>query len=692
MEVLSPEEINKELQEDILREAVASGEPQQAIFFERFAGLAAEAGDCRDLEYTPARHEGTRPWQIDGFAVDDEKGELFLALSDLRVSEDVESLGQAQIDSSFRRLERFLESAQQPNFVTSLEETSPAFQAAFRIHECIPGIRRVRLYLFTNARLVARKKSIDSREVDGRTLTYNLLDLTRYTDIQTSRTGTEDFDIDVLEMNAGHPISCLAAGRTGEDANSYLLVLPGDLLARFYGAYGARLLEQNVRTFLQAKTKVNRGIIDTIKDSPEMFFAYNNGLTMTAAGVELNSDGSAITLLRSPQIVNGGQTTASILYAKDRNRADLSRVFVQAKLTVVNRDAIEKVVPKISRFANTQNKVSEADLFSTHPFHVWMEGVSRRMSAPPRAGQLTSSKWFYERARGQFLNAQAYMTKPQRGKFLAEFPKEQLVDKPTLAKATLSLEGDPVSVSKGAQYAFMQFAERIVQQWDRDKDQFHDDYYRSAMAKVICFRATDRIVSRSDWYQTDRGHKANIVTYTLAWIANYVRENLKGELDFQKIWLAQEVMESLEAALIRCAPAVARVIKDPPATVKNVSEYAKRTACWDRVRALKIDLPVELRSSIVGREEIALRSREAKSVKAIDNGIELESKLLGLSQNANAVNQLVELAGNQRLLSPALESGRKKLFRGKHNLSFAERNAWRELLEVAGREGVDLDQ
>ncbi len=691
METLSLDELGRELQEDIFREALASSEPQQAVFFERFASLAAVNGDCPDLEYTPARQEGTRPWQVDGFAIDHEQAELCLAICDFRASEEVESLVQSQIDASFRRLERFYELAQRDEFIRSLEETGFGFQCAFPIHEAANQIRRVRLFLFTNARLAARKKSIESREIAGRTLTYNLLDITRYSEIESSRGGLEDFEVDIREMNDGKPVPCLMAGKTGDDAKSYLLVLPGELLAKIHGTYGARLLEQNVRTFLQAKTKVNRGIIDTIKDAPEMFFAYNNGLTMTAADLEFDDGGGAITSLRSPQIVNGGQTTASIRYAKEQLKADLSRVFVQAKLTVVDREAIEKVVPKISRYANTQNRVSEADLFSTHPFHVWMESVAKRMSAPRRAGQFTSSKWFYERARGQFLNEQAYKSKSDRTKFLAEYPKEQLVDKPLLAKAMLILDCEPVTVSKGAQYAFMRFAEQVVQQWDKDKDQFHDDFFRGAIGKVICFRTADRLVSQASWYQADRGHKANIVTYTLGWLVHHIRNEFKAEIDFQKIWNRQAVTDELEEAIARCAPIVARTVKDPPANVKNVSEYAKRSICWDSVKALRIELSEDLHSSLIGLATVKSRAREAKALKSIDNGIELDARLLKLTANPELVNRLVQFARDERMLSPTLDSGRRKLSRGQYSLTPAERDIWGELLARAESSGLEID-
>ena len=237
------------------------------------------------------------------------------------------------------------------------------------------SIARVRLVLLSNARLATRKKSVDARELENRTFTYNVLDLGRYADILASSSGTEPLEIDILQLNDGKPVACLPAYSGGNGYESYLVALPAALLSEIYGRFGARLLEQNVRSFLQARTKVNRGIITTACDEPEMFFAYNNGLTVTATGIgTCQMDGGVVGIhsIDNMQIVNGGQTTASILYAGDIRKADLRNVFVQMKLSVVDPEKIDQIVPKISRFANTQNRISEADFFSGHTFHVEM--------------------------------------------------------------------------------------------------------------------------------------------------------------------------------------------------------------------------------------------------------------------------------------------------------------------------------
>lgn len=684
---MMPEEYSEFLN-DVMLEAGHTGEPQHACFFRIYAELAAENGDCVDLSYAPARKDGRDGYQLDGYAVDPERGELHLAICDFRPEAEIESLVQADINKLFKRVENFFTRSLSAEFIQNLEETSPAFEAAYTIREAANSIRRVRVIIFSNGRLASRKKGVDSKEVEGRAFTYNLLDFGRYVDISHSRSGSEPIEIDFTELDE-EPLTCLKAHAAGEGYESYLIAMPGTLLAKIYGLYGARLLEQNVRTFLQARTKVNRGIINTIQQAPEMFFAYNNGLTATAAGITTGetSDGRlAITSIENLQIVNGGQTTASILYARDKHSADLSKVYVQVKLSVVDPEKVEEVVPKISRFANTQNRISEADFFSSHPFHVEMEKISRRLSAPAREGAFAATKWFYERARGQYKDQKAYGTAAARKKFEAEFPKDQVLLKTDIAKSVLSFEGAPHQVSQGAQKCFLSFAETIGKKWEESPDSFGEAYFKDVVAMTLVFRWTDRMVSRADWYIEDKGYKANIVTYTVAWLASRIEAGTMS-IDLDRIWNEQEPGEELKAALEVIAPAVAKCIKDAPSSVKNISEYAKRPACWFAVQKLDIDLGVDLSRAAVDRSEAKERKKERRAAKKLDNDVEFDTQLIELVKHAAAIR---ELALSGQALSPKSDAALGKLMKGNLVLTKGEKNALKFLLKNLRDSGFEI--
>ncbi|WP_419914610.1 AIPR family protein [Hoeflea sp.] len=673
--------------DDLLRDTEVSGDPQRAAFFRVYSELAAENGDCADLVYCPVIREGARPYQVDGYAFDRDSGELHVAVCDFRPERKLQSLNANDIIAIFRRVHRFCKYAVRSEFVKGLEETSPEFELAWLIQNNADFIRRVRCIMFSNARLATRKKTLETGQVIGAEMTFNIIDFKRFVDIQNAMGGTEPIELDLSELN-GDILPCLEAHFDDSDYESYLVVMPGSLLARIYGLYGARLMEQNVRTFLQARTKANKGIIRTANEEPEMFFAYNNGITATASGVKIETGENGMTgisRISNLQIVNGGQTTASLLYARDRGQSDLSKVFVQMKLSVVHPERIEDVVPLISRYANTQNRVSEADFFSSHPFHVEMQQISRRLAAPAATGALSATRWFYERARGQYKNEGMLRSPADRKKFEAEFPKSQVIQKTDLAKYQLTFSARPHIVSLGAQKCFLQYAQEISRKWEQTTGYFNDEYFRQTVAKAIVFRWLDRHVGTTDWYTSDRGYKANIVTYTLAWLVRHLDNERSAVLDLDQIWKLQSVPTELQDCLASLAPEIATCIKSPPSGVSNISEYAKTQACWSQVSALRPELPDILDSFTISLEEQKEQARDAKSVKALDNEIEFESLL---AKNMGRLPGVRRVAEQNRLLSPLSIKGLQKAQNGNLSLSRKERSALKHLFDRLDERGL----
>jgi hypothetical protein len=676
---------------ELLLEAEFSGDPQHMCFFRIFSEIASENGDIVDLDYTPVRKEGRGGYQVDGYAIDLERGELFLAICDFHSDAEVQTLNSSGMETLFRRVDSFLENAIKTEFINALEETSPAFEAAYPIYNNRRKIKRIRIILLSNAVLAVRKKVVEAGEIIGTPAAYNVLDFTRYVDILASQGNAEPIEIDVAEIN-GEPLPCLQAHVHGSDYSSFLVVLPARFLADIYGLYGPRLLEQNVRVFLQARTKVNRGIIDTVREAPKMFFAYNNGLTATASEVEIEElpgGGLGISSAKNLQIVNGGQTTASILYAKDQYKSDLTDVFVQMKLSVIKPELVDEIVPKISRFANTQNRISEADFFSSHPFHLEMEKISRRLSAPPKPGSLAPTKWFYERARGQYKDKSAYGSRNEKRRFEAEYPKKQVVSKTDLAKYQATFECMPHLVSRGAQKCFLDFAEGVSKEWAKSQDGFNEGYFRTVMAKAIVFRETDRLVGVSDWYKADRGYKANIVTYAIAWLVNHlkVRSVQVSALDLQSIWNRQELPEDVANALLAIARHVSTAIRDTPENVRNVGEYAKQQQCWANISKLEITLPTNLESSTISISEVKQQEKDQAETGRIDREIDFERDLFALQSR---IPDMRQFATSKRLLSPNSSRALDKVERLDLNITRPEKNALKYLFSQMKEKGYEF--
>lgn len=383
---------------------------------------------------------------------------------------------------------------------------------------------------------------------------------------------------------------------------------------------------------------------------------YNNGITATAEEVELEGNDGRLLLhrMKNFQIVNGGQTTASLHVAyrgrhgRRKSEADLSRTCVQVKLTVVDRERAAELVPKISEYANTQNRVSAADFFSNHPFHVRLESFSRRIYAPSPEGTFQQSKWFYERARGQYADARAQrLTTAQRRKFDLENPRRQLFTKTDLAKFCGVWEARPHTVSLGAQKNFADFAGRVGKAWEKDDTQFNEAWFREVVAKAITFRRTEKIVSAQDWYEG--GYRANIVAYAIAKLAHDV-EAKKRAVDFEAIWRRQALTEAMEDALALAAREANQALIDPLPGIRNVTEWAKKQPCWKRVRSLAITWPSPFLEELISAEDQNAAARSAKRSQRELNG--LEAQIAVVEAGPNLWTDALQWGDSRRLLSP----------------------------------------
>ena len=611
----------EDFRQRVLVAADAEGEFREDAFFDIACEYLVESGDLDTADRVPYRHP-SRGIRVDGYAGDphDAAGTLSLIGLDYSPAPSVGRLVGSQMDAIFQRMKRFVTQSLSEAWRNALEETSPAFGLADLIAFRWPSINKVRLVLVSNRQLSDRVDGRPAGVLEGKRVTYSVWDLRRLHRADTS-SEPEEMVID-LANDFGGPIAILPAQHISDVHESYLAVIPGTVLAEIYDTWGPRLLEQNVRVFLQARSKVNRGIRDTLVREPKMFFAYNNGVTATAQAVDMLNDGGSLMLQRMTnfQIVNGGQTTASI-HSAMRKDQDLSQTYVQMKLSVVDPQRATEVVPRISEYANSQNRVAASDFFANHPFHRRVENFSRRLYAPSAEGTFQQSKWFYERARGQFADARAGKTRAQRKRFDLEYPRRQKFTKTDLAKFLSVWDGLPHIVSLGAQKNFASFAQRIGAAWKKRKNDYNEEWYREAIAKAIVFRSTERIVSAQPWYQG--GFRANIVAYTIARVSHQVGTR-KRSMDFQAIWRRQEPGPALKRVIAVVSKNVHDVLVDPPEGMRNVTEWAKKELCWKRVMELEFSWPVGLDDELVSAEEKQASKRSARREQIMLNGIEAQ--------------------------------------------------------------------
>lgn len=638
-----------DFRQEMLAGAEASSSFQLASFMEAVATELIETGFVEGFEFCHFRAQ--RGMRVDGYWFNDE-GALDLFVADFDCRSELATLTRTDVDAAFKRIASFFEASISKGLSKELEVTSPEYGLSRQIADRKGAVRQLNLILVSERAISDRIQNLPDGEILGVPASYHIWDISRLQRQRSSRSHKEALDLDFTEM-FGSGIPCLPAHLGSDTYQSYLIVMPADILSGLYEKFGARLLEQNVRTFLQARGKVNQGIRTTILTEPGMFFAYNNGITATAQHVEVeeSASGLKITRILDLQIVNGGQTTASLFHTRRKDKASLANIFVQMKLSVIDSDESENVVPRISEYANTQNRVNAADFFSNHGFHVRFEGFSRRLWAPAQQGAQRETKWFYERARGQYADAQSKLTPGEQKRFKAENPKPQMFTKTDLAKFENTWDEHPKWVNLGAQKNFAKYAHRIGKEWEKGSDGFNEFYFRRAIARGLIFRATEKLVSTQSWY--NGGYRANIVAYSLAVLSEITKRHKKS-IDFQRIWSAQGVNDTLEQTLSIIAKAVNDDIVKPTQGISNISEWCKKDACWTRIQGeigtIEAALPEQFWFELISSDDKAAELKTARQTQKIDNGIEAQRRVLEIPAAHWSRIQAALLA--KRLLSP----------------------------------------
>jgi len=554
-------------------------------FLDKISEELIQGGSIPGFEHCNYRRSGKNGMKVDGYFFHEGERTLDLHLADYENRQAIESLNRKDYESGFKLIRRFFLSSKNDLLYLDFDETSPEYQLARKIYESKSQIQRVNFILSSERKLSTHSKEIESQDLSGTTAVYSIWDISRLYRLYYSRGSQESLDVDLVAMFQ-RGIDCLKAHVGTNAFQSYLAVISGKVLAELYEEYGPRLLEQNVRCFLQARGNVNKGIRDTILNEPHRFFAYNNGITATAKDIQLDESRSQIIRIRDFQIVNGGQTTASLYHTSQlKNAPDLSQVFIQMKISEISDNLGPEVVQNIAKYANTQNKVSIPDLRSNHPFHIEIEKYSRNKWAPAAEGELIDFKWFYERSRGQYADEQSRLTRAEKKRFKLEYPLK--FTKTDLAKFENVWDESPRWVNSGAQKNFIQYMQRIEETWEQDPDQFSLNYYQRIIARGIVFRATERMISNQDWYRNRGGYRANIVAYTLS-VTSFIAKKRNRTLHYQRIWKDQIVDESFMNQLAVIAEFVKDVLYLEDRPVQNPSEWAKRETFWTY---LKKDIP-----------------------------------------------------------------------------------------------------
>lgn len=580
---------------------------------------------------------------FDAYAYDEADSALILIASDFVNERDtVNTLTNTRITDLYNHMRNFLDEAINGKISDYCDDSDPAIVLAKEFRKKIgkgmldTEILRFKFYILSNSVLSKQVKSIAQEDFLDRPVELNIWTLERMFQTFTSDASeivefdTEDFGcngIPYLKANLGD----------GSDYDAYLGILPGRFLADIYLKYGSKLLQGNVRAFLSVRGKVNKGIRNTIINNPENFFTYNNGIAIVARSIGFSADKSRITHFKDLQIINGGQTTASLANAiiRKEDKKGMDNLFVPMKLTVLNveNDMSEEEVDRynditktISKCANCQNPVSDADFFSNHPFHVMMEKLSQKVLAPPVAGKPYQTRWFYERSRGKWEQEQMKMKQAERKIFCEKSPKNQVVKKEKLAKCLNTIRMNPHQVCQSSAINFNRFADFVEELYEKSKESINEVFFKKGICSVIMFDELDVMVNKSEWYPKG-GDKAQIVPYTIAKLISLLPKN--ADIDWKTIWNKQTMYPALAHELIRLAFVTHRFLTEQ-AGGGLVRTISRTHTVWENYQKVPFELSDEFIKSLVSKEELKSAEVAAKREHKFNSNIDASVEVFNL--------------------------------------------------------------
>ena len=526
-------------------------------------------------------HYKVRGIKINAWNYDEENETIDLFVTIIRSEQRLSKVNDKEVEEAFTKLLNFFWSAWEGKLTQKVDESDiVVFDLVQIIEQTKNTVKNVRIFVLTNGQASA-DIAPNPKEEKGVFIDFHIWDIERVYQQYLIRSGKQRIEIDFFG-DYNYRLQCLRVENVTDKVDTYLAIIPGKILADIYGKYRQGLLEKNVRTFLQFRAKVNQGIRDTIKSESEMFFSYNNGISTTAEKVNIEYEGnvSFITRIENWQIVNGGQTTASIFATSTDKNFNLSKVFVQMKVSVIKQpEQMDILVPKISRFANSQTAIKDSDFSSNSLYHIAIERFSRSVWVPAKTGGKATNKWFYERTRGQYLDEKSKRTtKNDSRNFDREHPKKQKFTKTDLAKYEMTWWQRPYDVGKGAENNFKIFTKELI----TEKNDVTQKYYERLIAKAILFKEIDHIVAKRNL----GGYKANMVAYILSWLS--YKSNKKLNLD--KIWENQNISESLHAMIQQMIDVVWNHINAPSKQGMNIGEWCKKAECWLALKDKFIDI------------------------------------------------------------------------------------------------------
>lgn len=713
------QEYKQEFLDSLRADSAINGSDTQDEFLSCTLGMLEDFDEVQSPQkvgFGDKRCSGQHVMRIDAYAFDETDHSLELFINDFQDTYETENLTGSKVDELYWRMYYFLDEVCNGKIANYFDDSDDALKIAALIKRRMNAIGddseqilKIRMFILTNKELstdilnrnlletkirktkgsktVKSTKKIKKADFNGKPLEINIWNLERFYEKEKS------FSSDPIVIDFRNDYSCdgipCIKGNIGENLGyeAYIAIIPGKLLSEIYIEHGSKVLEGNVRAFLgtSGSKSVNSGIRRTINTEPDKFFTYNNGIATTAADVETEEkDGQLyITKIVDLQIINGGQTTASLAEAVlKKTNPELNGIFVPMKLTVIddreteNEDGVrfyDQMVQNIAKYANSQNKVTAADLFSNDPFHIWMEKMSKKIFAPAIHYSVPTG-WYYERSRKRYEQEQFKLkSETDRKRFRAKYPKEQLITKEQLGMYLTTMKEQPNIVAKGKNFVIKEFNTIISQDYKTNKGCFNEFYFKKCICAAIIYRTVDNYLeSHKDsarkptgfWYKAG-GYKLDIVPYTIAKIIHSVPAGFT--LDWNYIWNRQNLSPAFMHEIEMVTKMTNDFICDSHGVI--VTEYCKRPETWVSYRDNVRYTPSEKFLSELMPESITKEQEVASQKDQKD------------TNDLNYVTEIIKLGAEywQRLL----EEGTSRAV-----LGYVEQNTLRQAVDFAHKGNI----
>lgn len=577
------------------------GGNSEQVFTQIALDNLAEAGETENviLAFDKKDIGSKNQHQINAYSSSDNFETIDLFITVYKGTEEISKITQSDIITAQKRISNFFKKCINKNYVNDIEESSEIFQLAYTLAELQKtdtNGTRVTAFILTDGEYNGEFPK--SEIIDEFKILYRIVDIGYFFKISEESRVPIEVNFEDFEGEK-YKIPCLTANTHSNKYETYIAIMPGGCISKLYDRFGARLLEQNVRSFLQFNGKINRGIRDTIRNESEMFLAFNNGIAATADHIELDSTGHFISKISNLQIVNGGQTTATIYNSEKNEKADISRIYVQVKFSVIkNPEDFSEIVSRISKYANTQNKINDADFSANNPALITFEKLSRYILSPASSVNLMQTCWFFERARGQYktLRSREGRTKSLQAAFDRKYPQKQMFTKVELAKYINAYQEiydgkklliGPHIVVRGNEKNYAQF---IANNLPSEIKKINSVYFEDSIAKCLLFKNAEK---RYGVKPNNIGEMRQVVVpYTLS-LFNILTNN---KIDLYKIWKNQEVSNELSECIFNLMVQVNKFIS-VAYSGKNYIQTAKGEECWESVKKNNWNLNVTLISS-----------------------------------------------------------------------------------------------